>query len=156
MLTPSSHKNGFTLIEVMVAMVIFTIAILGTYKLQLQSTTSNALADRVSTSTTWANYSLEELITRDYDDSTWDDSTDDGAAGLNDTGANADWAMYIRPDGSTTATAAAGDLYSVFWNIDDDAPLVNTKQIRFLVYRNGGIGSGLLYTHDFYKTDEDL
>lgn len=152
----SGHDNGFTLMEVLIALAIFSIAILGTYKLQLQSTTSNALSDRIGTSTFWADYALEELTTLDYDADAWTDTTADGAAGLDDTGAAADGARYIRPDGSTTTTAAAGDLYSVFWNINNNSPLISTKQIRIRVYRNGGVGNGFLYAHDFYKTQEDL
>ncbi len=150
------HENGFTLIEVMVSIVIFAIAILGAYKLQLQSTTSNALSDRVSTATSWADYVLEDMTTKGYDDSSWTDRTADKAAGLDDFGTDADWALYISPDGSTSTTAAAGDLYSVFWNIVESAPLVETKQIRIRVYRNGGIGSGFLYAHDYYLTKSDL
>ena len=159
------HENGFTLIEVMVSMVIFAIAILGAYKLQLQSTTSNALSNRISTATTWADYVLEDLTTKGYADSAWSDGngTNDGAAGLDDIGTAADWALHVSPDGSTSTTAAAGDLYSVFWNVaegktPDLTPhlLNNTKHIRIHVYRNGGIGSGFLYAHDYYLTKNDL
>ncbi len=156
-MTSASHEKGFTLIEVLVSIVIFTIAILGTYKLQLQSTISNALSDRISTSTAWADYFQEELTTSDYSDDEWKDTgtTPNGVAGLDDIKANADYERYIRPDGSTTTTAAAGDLYSIYWNIADNSPIVNTKQLRIHVFRNGGIGSGFLYAHDYYKSKED-
>ena len=62
-----ANKAGFSLIEVMVAMVIFVIGVLGAYILQIQSTEGNALANRVSTSASWAAYAIEELIGQDYD-----------------------------------------------------------------------------------------
>ena len=62
----------------MVALVIFTIGIIGCYKMQLHSTHSNAMGERVSTSTNWAVYEIEELLGKEYDDSVF---IDDGAGG---------------------------------------------------------------------------
>jgi len=163
-----NHENGFTLIEVMVAIVIFTIGILGCYKLQLHTSYSNILANSVSNSATWATYTVEQLLAKDYDDSSLNDTVAGayaGTGGLNATGANADGALYIRPDGSTNTSAAADDLYSVYWNVVEgttgsagtgQAVLAGTKQIRVIVIKNAGIGKGTLYTHDYFKTAATL
>ena len=52
----------------------------------------------------------------------------------------------------------ANPLYSVFWNVaEGEGPggetgvLRDVKHIRFHVVRHGGIGSGNLYSHDYYK-----
>ncbi len=69
------------------------------------------------------------------------------AAGLNDLEANADGVMYIHPDGSKSTTAAAGDLYSVSWDVvegtaAETSVLRGVKQVRVHVVRKGVIGSG--------------
>ena len=55
-------QEGFSLIEAMVAILIFAIGILGAYKLQIHATQGNALANRVSTATNWAEFAVEELL----------------------------------------------------------------------------------------------
>ncbi len=53
-------------------------------------------------------------------------------------------------------TTAAGDLYSVYWNVADDRPLEGLKQIRVTVVKNNGLNSGVLYAHDYYKLNENF
>lgn len=156
---PHNHENGFTLIEVMVALAIFVIGIIGIYQLQVKSTYTNALANHVGTAATWATYTVEQLLATDYDDLNDDGTGGAGSAGLDDTEGNADGVLYIRPNGSTGTATAAGDLYSVSWNIAEGTAagigqpvLVGTKQIRVIVIKKGGIGKGTLYTHDYFKT----
>ncbi len=80
----------------MVAIITFVIGILGAYKLQLHATHGNALADRVSTSTSWATYAVEELIGREYDDPLLDDdSNPTGSSGLDVMDDTADGVIYI-------------------------------------------------------------
>ncbi len=156
-----TREGGFGILEAMIAMVIVSIGVLACYKLQLQSTSSNALSDRVSSSTAWATYALERLMALDYDDPLLNDNDApaDGIAGLDAVGADADNAAYVSPDGSVNTVAAADDLYSVFWNVAQGTALEtdvlrDVKQIRIIVMKNAGIGNGILYTHDYFKTEE--
>ncbi len=91
-----ARQAGFSLVEAMVAIAIFIIGVFGCYKMQLRSTHSNAIAERVSTATNWAVYQIEELLGKDYDDADFDDDGAGaaGAAGLDDLEANADGAIY--------------------------------------------------------------
>jgi len=156
-------EDGISLVEVMVAITIFAIGILGCFQLQLQATGSIAGANRMSTSTTWATYAVEELLATDYDDlSDVVGGTYAGTAGLDAIGANADGALYVQPDGSVLAAASGNDLYSVYWNIaanqggatPNDPVLRHVKQVRVIVIRNSGIGAGRMYSHDYFKTDD--
>ena len=85
----SKCESGFSLIEVMVAIAIFLIGILGVYQLQLHATNGNALANRVMVSKNWASYTVEELLGKDYDhedledDNGQDPAAPDGIVGLN-------------------------------------------------------------------------
>lgn len=163
------HEEGFTLIETMVALGIFVIGIVGCYTLQYRSSATNALANSVGTSATWATYAVEELLAKDYDDPAFNDDGAGGAgtAGLDDTEASADGVLYIRPDGSTSAAAGANDLYSVSWNIAEGSDaagvvatgqpvLAGSKQVRVVVVKKGGFGGGILYIHDYFKTSATL
>lgn len=160
---PVSNMSGFSLIEALVAIAIFSIGILGAYNLQIKSTTSNALAERVSTSATWASYEIEELLGKEYDDPDLADQNNGtgsfGVAGLNDLEANADGVIYVQPDGSKVGAPTGSDIYSVSWNVvegtaGETSVLRDVKQIRVHLVRNGGIGEGNLYSHDYYKTAE--
>ena len=60
-------QGGFTLIEAMVAIVIFAIGILGAYQLQMYAVNGNTTANRVSAATKGAEYVVEELLAQDFD-----------------------------------------------------------------------------------------
>lgn len=156
-------QDGFSLIEAMVALAILTIGIIGCYKMQLHSTHSNAMGERVSTSSNWAVYEIEELLGKDYDDEDLKDEKNGsgslGIAGLDDLEANADGVIYVKPDGAKSTSASANDLYSVSWNVvegttAETSVLRDVKQVRVHVVRKGGIGMGKLYSHDYFKTEE--
>lgn len=156
-----NNQRGFSLIEAMVAITIFVIGILGAYKLQIHATQGNALADRVSAATTWATYVAEGLLAKDYDHTDLDDDDNNGMDDIDPMvmNGNADGILHFHADGttSTNPTPPAGAIYSVYYNIAEGDPdtvpeiLKDVKMIRVSVVRNGGIGNGHLYTHDYYK-----
>lgn len=160
------NETGFTLTEVMIALAIFVIGIVGCYQLQIRSTRTNVIANSVGAAATWATYVVEEMVAKDIDDPALLDDDDDGTpgaggGGLDETEGDADGVLYIRPDGSAGDAAGANDIYSVSWNVVDneDSPeetLAGTKKIRLIVTKRGGIGSGVLYTQDYFKTDANL
>jgi prepilin-type N-terminal cleavage/methylation domain-containing protein len=161
-------QRGFTLIEVMVAFVIFIIAIIGCYRLQFTSTLSNSKSNSVATASTWAQYVAEDLLARQYKDN---NTTKTDPFLLNSKGdanglvnvnavssATSDGCCRVLSDGSIVWPAGgvnpvpvASDLYSIFWNIVDNRPLNSVKQIRIIVIKNGGMRSGQLYTQDYFK-----
>jgi len=72
----SSSQSGFTLIEVLIAVAIFTIGILSVNAMQIASIKGNASANRITESTSWASDRIETLLGLNYSDTDLDD--DDG------------------------------------------------------------------------------
>jgi prepilin-type N-terminal cleavage/methylation domain-containing protein len=60
--------KGFTLIEVLIVIAIFSFGILGVAAMQVTATQSNASARRVSEATSLAENKIEELLKLPYDD----------------------------------------------------------------------------------------
>jgi len=96
------ENRGFTLIEVLIAMAIFSIGILAIGHLQLISINSNARARMHTEGYTWMVDRIEWMTTLPYDDA-------DLTAG--DHG------------------PVAEGIYTITWNVQDDTPLAGTKAI---------------------------
>jgi len=62
----SKSEQGFTLVEVLVALCILVVGILGTITVTATVMSGNSLAKRMSTASTLAQYKMEELKTTDY------------------------------------------------------------------------------------------
>lgn len=150
------------MIEVLVALAIFAIGIIACYTMQVGSASTSGRANSVSTSSTWATYLVENLLALDIDDPLLDNRAGSTANGLididdtNNAGDTPDGIRHIRPDGAVSTSAASGDLFSVYWNVADDRPLVGLKQIRVKVIKNTGLNAGELYSHDYFKISENL
>ena len=154
----NQSEQGFTLIEVMVALVIFLIAIIGCYRLQMASTFSNTRSNSMANASTWAQYMAEDLLSRQCATYFTDPLllNNHGNAGvlahLDDaTTATADGVRYVYADGSMHTTAGSSNLYTIYWNIVDNRPMNNVKQIRIIVARNSGLNAGQLYRQDYFK-----
>lgn len=131
-----NSQNGFTLIEVIIAMAMLTIGILGAASMQIASIDGNSLAMRLTGAATWASETQETLMALPYthpdattstDPKLEDDSGGVGVAGLNDTdiiGSLADGGPVVEGP------------YTIFWNVADDYPIENCKTIRVLVRYN--------------------
>ncbi len=63
-----ANSDGFTLVEAMIGMLVFTVGILGVLALQTTSVNNNTLAEDVQTSTVTAMDLIEELMATDFDD----------------------------------------------------------------------------------------
>lgn len=127
----SGTQSGFTLLEVLVTLFIFSIGILGVNAMQLTSIQGNGRANRTSEASNIVSDQIERFLIADYDDSDLDDDGNqapavaDGQAGLgNITVATAD------------GHAVSGN-YQIYWNVAADYPRTNTKTIRVIVDQPG-------------------
>jgi len=99
---------GFTLLEVMVAMVILAIGLLGLAALQVVAIKGHAFGHQMSYATSLAQETFEELKNLDFDDAALD------------------------PLGNPHTQTVAGDrgvTYTVTWNVQDDTPAADMKSV---------------------------
>lgn len=143
----SNNQKGFTLIEVLIAITLLVIGILGAASMQIASIGGNRHAIRVTTAATWAGDKLEALMALPY---THADLTDDSNSGANAgvTGLNNTDAAGSLADGGPILK---GD-YTLFWNVAENYPLTGCKTIRVLVQRSDK-GVVKTVTQDFTKME---
>jgi len=130
--------KGFSLLEVMIALVIFSIGIVALYGVQTQTIGQNYTASRITTASTWAAEKAEVLLSLTYKDLV--DKDHDGVAGLAD---------------STTATADGSEtspdgVYTLLWNVAVNKPIHRTKTIRVIVTSQRA-GTGRLVDMEYVK-----
>lgn len=144
-----ANKQGFTLIEVLVAIVILGVGLLTLMTMQVTGIKGNATAERITLASDWGVDQIEQLFALDYDhDDLRDDNSitnasinPDGAAGL-DSATDAD-----NPDGKRVSPDG---LYTVYWNVAEDQVMPNTKSLRVIVLRTVG-GSTKSVTMNYLK-----
>jgi type IV pilus modification protein PilV len=122
-----SHNDaGFTLIEVLIALMVFSIGILGISLMQLQAIRGNSVANHLTEATVFGSDQIEQMLSWDYDD-------DNLKSNNNYT--------YTLPDGTTTITAdghqADSDNFcEAYWQITDNTPVTGSKTIDVTVFWN--------------------
>ena len=102
-----NNSNGFTIVEVMVAMAIFFIGFLAAAQMQMKSVSGNAAARMQTEATTVAVDRLERLNYLPY--------------------GHADLDELSNPHEATEGG------YSIVWNVTDDVPINSTKTIDITV-----------------------
>jgi type IV pilus modification protein PilV len=123
--------QGFSFIEVLIAMAIFAIGILAVGSMQISAINTNAKARNSTTVVTMAKDRAEELIALPYDDADLVGSADPGT--LHTPAASAD-GIDNDEDGQIDEAGEAGQV-SISWNVIEDQPLPGTKSIRVTVTR---------------------
>lgn len=147
MKTLTNSQNGFTLIETLIAMVVFSVGILGLASMQITSIQGNSQARQITEASNLAADRIESILSLDYYDTALKDVDGDGTGqdtstphdGLDNSGGN------FGLDDATDATAdgaadSDGDgVNDIFWNIAIDTPLLHTKTIKFIIDPPGSV-----------------
>jgi len=140
--TVNGDENGFTLIEILIAMTIFAIGILAVGAMQISAIKGNTFSNDLTEASTIAQDQVELLISKDFSDPDLVDVNGDGTAGIDNpnrttiiTGGNA-----LLPVGGAgqadhgQVVNLQGLNYMVYWNIADLSS--SAKQIRVIVAWN--------------------
>jgi prepilin-type N-terminal cleavage/methylation domain-containing protein len=96
-------EQGFTIIEALIGIAIFSIGLLAIATLTISTINGNAAARRVTESSAWATDRIERLMAVDYEDLE-----------------------------SSPAPIREG-AYTISWDVTDNAPLANVKTVRVIV-----------------------
>ena len=116
------NNSGFTLMEVLVAMVILTVGLLGMAALIAGIINSNKLSNRISTATVLAQDKIEEIRGVGYDDAEDEDGTEDYNI-------IPDYTLYKRITDVVAGDPAAGMkkiAVTVYWDSDDHLVVLQT------------------------------
>ena len=144
-----TNKQGFTLIEVLIALTILSIGVLAVAAMQIGAIKGNTSACGLTEASALAQDKLEELLGVNYDDPAISDVNGDGTEqdtdnnGIDDNGGNFGLHELApptdSPDYSLQYTGPTGIQYGIAWNIAVDLPVTETKTIKVNVswFENG-------------------
>ena len=121
MIREKRGSQGFTLVEVLIAMAIFSVGILAVGAMQINSTNTNTGARIRTEASTWVVDQIERLTALDYDNA-------DLSAGVHE--------VVQGP-------------YTVSWTVVDDDPVVAAKRIT--VTADGSHRRARPFTIEFIK-----
>ncbi|WP_321370656.1 prepilin-type N-terminal cleavage/methylation domain-containing protein [uncultured Desulfuromusa sp.] len=138
MTSTCENQNGFTLVELLIALTIFAVGILGVASMQLTSITGNGKANRVTEASTLVADQIETFLSLDYDDAALDDTDADGTNQDADSDGDDDDGGNFGLDDVTVASADGNAMsidgnYQLFWNIAVDFPAAGMKTVNVIV-----------------------
>lgn len=121
MLLGKKGSQGFTLLEVLIAIAIFSLGILAVGAMQMNSTSSNTGARIHTEASTWLVDRIERMTAMSYDD----------------------------PDLAAGAHSVVQGAYTISWTVMDDSPVAGAKRIA--VTATGSHPRARPITIDFIK-----
>ena len=128
----SDGQSGFTLIEVLMAMAIFAIGILGVAAMQLSSVKGNTSAGNLTANTFVGEDRVENIMSVGYNNAA------SLGAGTHTPLQAAD-GVDNNSDGQTDEAGETGSIV-VSYTVADDTPVLRTKTVTYTVTRTQGIG----------------
>ena len=132
----AKKETGFTIVELMVAIVVFSIGLLAVSSMQVGAIKCNSTANGITQGATWAENQVERLIGLAYNDPELTDTDGDGTNQDGDNDGDDDDGGNFGLDDNDTATAdnfvTRGD-YTVYWNVAENVIINNTKAVNIIV-----------------------
>jgi len=122
-----SRDEGFTLIEVLIALVILTVGLLAVGTMQISAIRGNFMGGNTSTALSLASEKMEELLNTAYNHA----DLSDGESGNNTNLSSID-SVDHQVELSEEGVVGTGGFYRMIWNIaDQSAP--TTKNVMVIV-----------------------
>lgn len=122
------NNNGFTLIEVLVTITVLSIGILGAGAMQLSVLNGNAGSYDLTEATALALDQVENIIALDYNDPLLSDDNDTPYQRIGDQVVGG--GLMIRTINSVGDNSVVSDNYTIFMDITDNVPAIDSKTIR--------------------------
>jgi prepilin-type N-terminal cleavage/methylation domain-containing protein len=134
-----NDKSGFTVVELLVAVVVMSIAFAGLATMEIACINGTSIANNVTTGITLAQDKMEELKSLHIDDPELDDNNPsnnvDLRAGVQDF--TVQGAIPTADDGhrdvNIDSDGNPGGMYTRSWNIAEDTPIEGEKTIVVVV-----------------------
>ncbi len=133
------EDKGFTVVELLVAVVVMSIAFAGLTTMEVACINGTSIANNVTTGITLAQDKMEELQTLDLDDPELDDNNSsnnaDMRAGLDDFTVHGSTASADdgHRDTDIDSDGNPGGMYTRIWNVSQDTPIDGQKTVVVIV-----------------------
>lgn len=137
------EQRGFTIVEVMIALAIFSIGYLAYSGLQITATKSNTKDRWLTLAVTCATDRIEQLLDLPY-------THTDLTAGTHTLAEDAD-GIDNNSDGRIDEPAESGSL-NFTWTVTDDAPIANVKTIDISITWSNPYGQNTMDL-EYYKAN---
>ena len=110
-----NNQSGFTLLEVLIAISILTVGLLGVAQMQIMGIKGNYFSGNTTAALSLAEEKMEDLLGKSYTD--------------------AELASGNNPDANNPIdeTGQAGGIYSRMWTVTDNTPIIDTKEVTVSV-----------------------
>lgn len=135
----ANNNKGFTVVELMVAVVITVIAFVGLATMEIACINGNSIASNVTTGITLAQDKMEDLMSLNLNDPELDDNNVSNNANLREgiedfaeVGSRATSDDGHREE-NIDAKGNPGGTYTRFWNVADDTPIDGQKTLVVVV-----------------------
>lgn len=127
-----SGHGGFTLVEVLAAIMVFTFGVLALYRLEAASVQNNSFSGQLTQAVTLAQDRLEKLMalsdTIASPNALLVDTQNDGVTGLDNHNTVNSGGVLTADHVDNTRTP-----FTVYWNVVTNNPITNTRRLQVIV-----------------------
>ena len=128
---PAASVAGFTLIEVLVAVVILVFGLLAVGSMQIAAIRGNFMGGNTSIALSFASEKMEDLLNKDFNHADLADSNTSNNSSLSST-TSVDHQEYISENG----TVGIGGFYRRIWNVVNEASPPRKSVVVIVTWEN--------------------